>query len=131
MVAQITYNDLIRELDNRFPQFRTYLGDTHKLIENNVSVYFTFFSIYLHEHWTNEPLQQQVAQLLHHMHQSGDEATRITLHDFLLDVCSSCREHNTDLHFLSMHLTPALQQQLNEINEQWLTAACALHRGCC
>ena len=131
MNVELTYNKLISELEQRFPQFPIYLGDLRAGSGNNVSVYFSFFSIYLKEHWTEPGLLKQLALLLAHMHATGDEATQITLHDFLLFICSSCREHDIDLQLLMQELTPELQNQLLHINDQWQTAACALHRGCC
>ena len=127
----ITYNNLIAALDERFPQFAAYLGELRPSISDNVSIYFTFFSVYLKEYWEDEQVHQQLAVLLHQMQASVEEATRIILHDFLLDVCSSCKEHDKDLHVLAQQLTPELQSQLQQLNEGWLTHACALPRGCC
>jgi hypothetical protein len=131
MTTQLTYNDLIPEVNERFPQFRESLGDLHDAINDNVSVYFTFLSIYLKEHWTEAGIHTQLAGLLQQMHNSGDEATRITLHDFLLDICSSCKEHGLDLNVLVQTLPESLRNDLNSINSNWHRATCELPRGCC
>ncbi len=131
MTTDLTYNNLIGELDKSFPQFHSYLGELRNSMLDNVSVYFTFFSVYLKENWQDIEMHQQLAPLLQQMHDSADEASQIILHDFLLDVCSSCKEHDNDINTLLQHLTPQLQQQLLNINSQWLVAACELPRGCC
>lgn len=131
MQTELSYHQLISELERQFPPFAEYMGELREGVGNNVSVYFSFFAIYLKEHWEDADLQRQLSNLLQQLHTSTDEATQITLHDFLLDICSSCREHGTDLQLLMQHLTPELQNQLSYINDQWQTAACALHRGCC
>jgi len=129
--TDLTYQNLVAELDARFPQLADYLGDMRSAIQDNVTVYFTFFSVYLTENWRAGNLQPQVALLLQEMKASADEATQIVLHDFLLDVCSACREHDNTLHLLSQHLTPELQADLAQINSGWSAAACELPRGCC
>lgn len=131
MPTALNYSNLIYALDKSFPQFEAYLGELRPSLIDNVSVYFTFFSVYLREHWNDTVLHQQLAILLQQMHEATDEATGIILHDFLLDVCSSCKEHGTDINQLQQHLTPPLQNQLQAINSQWLAAACELPRGCC
>lgn len=131
MTTTLTYNSLIAELDASFPQFAHYLGEMRDSISDNVTVYFTFFSVYLTENWKDEALHQQVALLLQQMKASADEPTQIILHDFLLDVCSACREHDNDLQLLAQYLTPELQTELNQINRGWAAAACELPRGCC
>lgn len=131
MTTELTYNNLVAELDAQFPQFAPYLGDLRESIQDNVPVYFTFFSVYLKESWQDEALQQKVALFLQQMKASEDEATQIVLHDFLLDVCSTCREHDNDLNLLAQHLSPSLQTDLYHINRGWNAAACELPRGCC
>ena len=131
MNVELPYDSLISELNQQFPQYTAYLGELHDSIKDNVSVYFTFFSVYVKEHWEDQNLQQQVAHFLLQMHASADEATQIILHDFLLDICSSCREHDNDIHMLAQHLTPNLQMELQQINRGWTAAACELPRGCC
>ena len=131
MITELTYNNLVAELDASFPQFADYLGELRDSVKENVTVYFTFFSVYLTENWRNEKGHQQVALLLQQMSASADEATQIVLHDFLLDVCSACREHDNDINLLAQHLTPDLQKSLHQINRGWAAAACELPRGCC
>lgn len=131
MTKELTYNSLVVELDASFPEFTGYLGELRQTINENVTVYFTFFSVYLTENWRDANLQQGVALLLQQMKASADEATQIVLHDFLLDVCSACREHDNDLNLLAQHLTPELQTELQQINQAWSAAACELPRGCC
>ncbi|MGV3656930.1 MAG: hypothetical protein ACO1NX_03215 [Chitinophagaceae bacterium] len=131
MTTELTYQNLVAELDKSFPQFAPYLGELRPSVSDNVTVYFTFFSVYLTENWRDENLQLDVALLLQQMKASADEATQIVLHDFLLDVCSACREHDNDLYLLSQHLTPELQTSLQQIDRGWAAAACELPRGCC
>ncbi len=80
-----------------------WLGETKKILEDNVSVNFSFFVSYSAEKWSIDGFQEKLASFLERMDSSSDEDVKWVTNDFMLDFYLYFTEHEIILDpFLSL-----------------------------
>ena len=112
MNAIVSYTDLIKELDISFPDYPGYLGEFRRVIDDNETVYFTFFAQYLREHWQDSSLQMRLALFLDKMAAFRDESMPSILDAFLLDLYLGFQEHAITIEAFLRIINPVLKDRM-------------------
>ena len=122
MNSELLYDSLIDGLNKAFPEFSLYLGDALETIDDNVTVYLTFFSIYACENWQNRALQARVAAFMERMQGSPDESLQLVFDDFLLDLYLTYEERGINIQsFLDKINTITRNRMVHNFN-YWIEA---------
>lgn len=113
---------MIEELDKTFPDFPKHLGAFRETVEDNVSVYFTFFNLYIQENSADHGTYSRIARFMDQTEASKEEATQITLDDFLLDLYCDFLKHGMDINPLLDQMSPATKNRMMRNYHHWIEA---------